>query len=492
MDLRRYQKQLTKKLQEGFAEQTKVCLQLVTGSGKTILFSHFAKSHIEQGHNVLILAHREELVNQAVAKLKIIIPDIPIGIIKAVTPANYEARIQVASVQSLTRRLANIDSTFFNLVIIDEAHHAVANTYTRILNHFSTATLLGVTATPCRLDGKGLDKVFDHLVSADAEGIDMSFLMRNKYLCTFRAYAAPRAMITEGVKKVGGDYDLKGLAEKNDAVTLSGDLIETYRQRGKDGSCIVFAINCDHSRTIVDEYRAAGYTAAHLDGKTPKDERRDILRKFIAGEIRILSNVGLFDEGFDVPSASVVQICRPTSSVTKHLQIIGRVLRRDGNKVAIIIDHTNNLINLGLPTRKREWTLAGFDRKQRDKYKAVKRDDGSIVEKQNIEHEEVKLKRIKNEKKQAEDRLNDGRYVLSELIKTKEAKGYKPGWLYYQLAEIKPSLDIWYEAAKYLDYKPTWAEINYVKATEEKVNIKPSSRPVRTRLDAPKASFVNG
>lgn len=490
MELRRYQKQLTNKIHKAFDTYNKICFQLPTGGGKTIIFTHIAKKYHDNNHHVLILAHREELVFQACEKLRVVIPDVEIGVIKAGEKPNYSAPIQVASVQTLTRRLDNFEPNFFNLIIVDEAHHGIASGYLRVLEHFTDAQVLGVTATPSRLDGKGLKKVFEHLVSADDEGVSVSFLMRNKYLSSYRAYAAPTQMNIAGVKTVAGDYDVKQIVEQNNAVVLSGNLIKSYEKYGKGGKCIVFAVNCDHSKTIVEEYIKAGYSAAHLDGKTPKEERREVLDKFRNGEIQILSNVGLFDEGFDLPSAKVVQIARPTKSLTKHLQIIGRVLRRDGNSVAIIIDHTNNLETLGLPVRKRKWTLDGVDKKKNDMYKTVKREDGSLVEKLNIEHEEVKLRRIVQERLTKSKLYEKQMSALTSYVQQMKSNSYKKGWLYYRIKELNPILDVWYEAAEVLDYSPKWGEYKFLEVNGVNVEMIDSRKTLKELLEVTNKKYL--
>ena len=464
MKLRRYQKQLTDKILTTLETENRLCFQLPTGGGKTVIFSHIAKHYLDNNHHVLLLAHREELIYQAFEKLTLIVPDVKIGIIKSGEKADYDAPIQIASVQSLTRRLANLPSDYFNLIICDESHHATSNTYLKIFDHFSTAKLLGVTATPSRLDGKGLNKVFDSLLCADDEGVNVSFLIRNKYLASFRAYAAPKQMNIKNVRSLAGDYDMKEVAEKNNAIKLSGDLVNSYRKLGKNGKCIVFAINCEHSRVIVETYNKAGYVAAHLDGTTPKEERRKVLQKFRNGEIQILSNVGLFDEGFDLPSANVVQIARPTKSLNKHLQIIGRVLRRDGNNVAIIIDHTNNIETLGLPTRKRKWSLNGICKRTNSMVKTVKRKDGSLIEALNVEHEEVKLRRVRHEEKVKQTLFEQQREMFERLVETMEKRNYKRGWLFYRLKDMNPMYEIWQLAAEQLGYYDTWAKHKFLES----------------------------
>lgn len=348
--------------------RSRVLLQLPTGGGKTVVFASVAEDFTVHGERVLVLAHRKELIDQAAAKLRAI-ADCPTGVIKSGVKPDYKAPIQVASVQSLASRMEFIAPP--DLIIIDEAHHATAKTYRRILDAFPDAFQLGVTATPCRVDGTGFKDLFDVLVT----GPTVSDLIDQGHLSPYRLFAAPSLMRTRGARRAGGDYRADDVAELNPVVELSGNLISNYMQHCPGKRCIVFAVNVEHSRAIAVRYNQAGIPAAHLDGESSPERRAATLAAFARGELLVLSNVGLFTEGFDLPALDAVQIARPTKSLGLWLQMLGRVLRPSpGKDCAVILDHTANWIDLGLPTADMGWSLDGVEIKER-----AKRPDGDYI-----------------------------------------------------------------------------------------------------------------
>jgi superfamily II DNA or RNA helicase/biotin operon repressor len=352
--LRDYQQSLVQKIYEAWADgKKKVIAQLPVGAGKTICFAQIAKDFALKKEGVLVLAHRQELIEQATAKI-IEATGLEVGIIKNGVKPNYSAPIQVASVQSLGSRLSHLGS--IGLVICDEAHHSVAKSWRSILSHFPDQYILGVTATPIRLDGSGFIDQYDVLI----QGASVQQLMGGGVLSQYKLYAAPQAMSTESVKKQNGDYSISDLAKQNNIIELSGHLIESYRRHANRLQAVVFAINIEHSKAIADRYKQEGITAAHLDGKTPAKERSETIAAFRRGEIKILTNCNLFDEGFDLPSLGCVQIARPTQSLSKYMQMLGRGARSfEGKEYAIYIDHTQNYLIHGLPDASREWSLDG-------------------------------------------------------------------------------------------------------------------------------------
>jgi DNA-binding CsgD family transcriptional regulator len=243
-----------------------------------------------------------------------------------------------------------------SLVVCDEAQHSIAKSWRAILSQFPNQYILGVTATPVRLDGSGFIDQYDILI----QGASVSELISSGVLSNYRLYAAPTAMDTTSVKKQGGDYSISELAERNSVIELSGHLIDSYRRHADGLQAIVFAINVEHSKAIADRYNQAGITAAHLDGRTPDKVRAETIAAFRRGEIRVLANCNLFDEGFDLPSLGCVQIARPTQSLGKYLQMLGRGARPEkGKDCAIYIDHTQNYLIHGLPDADRAWSLDG-------------------------------------------------------------------------------------------------------------------------------------
>jgi superfamily II DNA or RNA helicase len=352
ISLRPYQVELKEKCLDAL-DKNRVLLQLPTGGGKTIVFASVAEDFIVHGERVLVLAHRQELITQAADKLRAV-AGCPVGIVKAGIPSDFSAPIQVASVQSMRSRLRCLHKP--DLIIIDEAHHSTAASYRRVLESFPEAFQLGVTATPCRADGSGFDGLFDVMV----HGPTVQDLINEGHLSPYRLFANPEPMKTKGARSNAGDYRSTDLAGLNPVVTLSGNLVSSYRQHCPGKRCIVFAVNVEHSRAIADRYTQSGIPAAHLDGESSSDYRAATLAAFAAGELLVLSNVGLFTEGFDLPALDAVQIARPTKSLGLWLQMLGRALRpAPGKDYAVLIDHTDNWQLLGLPTAPMEWSLAG-------------------------------------------------------------------------------------------------------------------------------------
>ncbi|MCH2247904.1 MAG: DEAD/DEAH box helicase [Crocosphaera sp.] len=484
--LRDYQTSLIHNIyQEWKNGKTKVIAQLPTGAGKTICFAVIAKEFLLREEKVIVLAHREELVLQAADKLRNVTEQ-EVGIIKSKYKPNYLLPIQVASVQSLVRRTSMIEKV--GLIIIDEAHHSTASTYRKILERYPKAYQLGVTATPIRLDGVGFKDLFDQLVC----GATIKELIKQNYLSSFKLYADPHPMKTKGVKIAQGDYSIKGLEEANSIVELSGNLIKSYLKYARGKRCIVFAISVEHSKIIADRYNQAGISAYHLDGKTADLERREAMEKFRKGEFLVLTNCQLFDEGLDIPGLEAVQIAKPTRSLTRWLQMVGRALRPMKNKkYAIILDHTKNWAIHGLPNREREWSLNGVE--ENEKVEAVKNSLGEIIEQPIIIQEtERNLEQI--EDIQSENKKNKNNYKFSKadikndedkiwlqryeaLVYEQRVKNHSKGWIFHQLKMMEPPLFIWEEYAKLRDYNLKWANYQFEEQqkSQNKFNLECSS-----------------
>ncbi|MEL4896694.1 DEAD/DEAH box helicase [Crocosphaera sp. Alani8] len=480
--LRDYQVQLIQEIYQHWKNgQTKVLAQLPTGAGKTICFAAIASEFACRGEKVIILAHREELVLQAADKLRTVTGQ-QVGIIKAKYKPNYSLIVQVASVLSLVRRQSVIDKV--GLIIIDEAHHSTAKTYRQIIERYPDAYQLGVTATPIRLDGVGFRDLFDELVC----GLTIKELIQQKYLSRFRLYADPNPMSTKGVRMAQGDFSVKGLEKANNLIQLSGQLIESYRKQAPGLRCLVFAINVNHSQLIAERYNQAGIPARHLDGTTPTPLRQDILEQFRRGDILVLTNCQLFDEGLDIPALEAVQVAKPTKSLTKWLQMVGRVLRPQENKdYALILDHTKNWAIHGLPTRERIWTLDGVEdtkksQTKRDSHGVVTEEEITVTETDTpLTHIDETLepqttstpiapspsqKMINLFEKMAESNpptstpspeLSQWEKNYYYLLSEQRQNDYSVGWIYYRLKEVNPPLSIWQKYAQLRGYHPKWA-----------------------------------
>lgn len=349
--LRDYQETLIQQTEAHWhAGRRRVKLQLATGAGKTVLFSAVAREFTNKGERVMVLAHREELLFQAQEKLAGVTGQ-PVGIIKAGCPSDPSKLIQVASIQTLARRQHLPDAA---LVICDESHHSAARSYIKIFDHYQSAYILGVTATPARIDGQGFKFLYDALLL----GPSVTELIQAGHLCRFKLFASQNAIKTSGVRTTGGDFNARDLSEAVNTSLVMGDLIETWQKHALGKKTVVFAVNVAHSLAIATAYIEAGIPAEHLDGETPPTERANILERFRTGETLVLTNCGIISEGFDVPTIEAVQCVRPTKSLILWLQMLGRSLRPSpGKDHAILVDHTQNWIFHGLPDEEREWSL---------------------------------------------------------------------------------------------------------------------------------------
>lgn len=350
MQLRRYQEQAIEDLRSAMRQGAKApLLCLPTGGGKTVILATIAAQAAAKGRHVLILVHRRELIYQTASKLQW--AGLDHGIIAAGHPASNHP-VQVASVQTLVRRLSRM-AWQPSLVIIDEAHHAAAGSWRQILEHWPDAYRLGVTATPCRLDGRGLSEAFDHLVM----GPSVADLVFWGFLSAARIYAPPVVADLSGIRRRAGDYANDQAAAAMDRPTVTGDAIAHYQRLAGGQQAIAFCCNVAHAVSVCDAFKTAGISAALLLGNT--QDRDAVVAQYAASVIRVLVTVDVVSEGFDVPAASCAILLRPTQSLGLYLQQVGRVLRpAPGKPHALVLDHVGNVTRHGFPDDPREWSLA--------------------------------------------------------------------------------------------------------------------------------------
>lgn len=305
------------------------------------------------------MVHRRELVTQSSRTFDKV--GIAHGIISAGFSPDPRQLVQIASVQTLARRLDGVPSP--DMIVWDECHHIASESWAQIFSRFPDAIHIGLTATPCRLDGRGLGDWFDEIV----EGPTTAWLIENGFLSPYRLYA-PSTPDMAGAKSRAGDWATSDVADRMDKPGITGDAIQHYRRLCNGARAIVFAANIEHSQHVASQFQQAGYPAAHLDGKTDRAERDRLLTDFAAGRIRIISNVDLFGEGFDVPSIEAAILLRPTQSTGLYLQQVGRALRTsEGKERAIILDHAGNALRHGLPDEVREWNLDAKAKTKRER-----------------------------------------------------------------------------------------------------------------------------
>lgn len=357
MRLREYQDRAVSDIEAAFKETRRVLLELPTGGGKTTIFSEIARRAVEAGERVFVLAHRRELIDQAAARLRRF--GMKPGLIISGERITLDAQVQVGSIQTLIRRLHTFDAP--DLIIVDEAHRAVAASYETILTHYPFARVLGLTATPCRLDGKGRKEAFGRLVEGPSieDLIGLGFLMRPV------VYSASIPDLT-GIKTRAGDYAADQLAAALDRSTIFGDAVRSYSTLTSDRSAIAFCANVNHARKTADAFIAAGIPAEVLTGDAAPADRAAILARPRSGETKVCATVDVLTEGFDFEALEVVILLRPTKSMALYLQMCGRVLRvADGKAEAVVLDHSGNTLRHGLVEEAREWSLAGIEDKAR-------------------------------------------------------------------------------------------------------------------------------
>lgn len=360
--LRDYQNESVEAVRDAYRDAYRSpLLVLPTGGGKTVVFSYITEQMDKNGKRVYILVHRQELLYQTSKKLS------EFGVTHGIISPGHSMtgdRVQVASVQTLVRRLERYPSS--DLLIVDEAHHAGAGTWSKILSHYSNSKILGVTATPIRMDGKGLGVdcggFFDTLV----EGPTTASLIQQGYLSEPIVFAPPSGIDFNNIPKRGGDFDKKILAERTDKPKITGCAIEHYSKLCPGVPAICFCVSIAHAEHVAAEFRAAGWAAESLDGTMSDSVRKARINSLASGQIKVLTSCDIISEGTDIPVVGAAILLRATKSLGLYLQQVGRALRvYPGKKNAYILDHVGNCFVHGLPDEIRSWSLHGL--KQRGK-----------------------------------------------------------------------------------------------------------------------------
>jgi len=341
-------------------KKTRILIVAPTGAGKTIMFAAIAHFADKKNSRTLAIMHRRELVLQTLDKYKRLgISAEKIGIHCSNHPdRNDDAPHQIATVQTLQRR--KIPPA--DILVVDEAHHVMAESYQKILQACPSAMVLGFTATPIRNDKKGLGDLFDVLICSAKP----SELIQQGYLVKSTVLSHSRKPDLSGVHTRLGEYVQSELEQAVSHRELIGDLVEFYKKHGQNQRAICFAVTIEHSKKIVHQFVQAGISAEHVDAKTPQAERDAIFARLREGKTRMVSNVFVASEGWDLPSCKVLICARPTQSLAVWIQMAGRVLRVDDTssvpakeQKAIILDHTANCERFGMPDYDWPWTLEG-------------------------------------------------------------------------------------------------------------------------------------
>lgn len=338
-------------------EHNSVLVQSPTGSGKTALSAYMVGGAIKKGMRSFFICHRIELIEQTAKTFDLV--GIPYGIIAAGISPNPFQPVQICSIDTLKSRVDKIAPPDF--CVWDEAHHNIAAGWAKVHDRYSNAKHIGLTATPERLDGKGLKKNF----SAMVKGPTVQWLIENGWLSDYKAFA-PNKPDLGAVHTTMGDYDKKELALVMDTNTITGDAITHYQRLARDKRAVAFCVNIKHSTNVAAQFRNAGIMAVHIDGTMRRQDRKAAIDAFRAGTIKVICNVNLIGEGFDLPAIESAILLRPTQSLSLYLQYVGRALR-PGKPHAIILDHAGNILRHGLPDDERDWSLEGHNRKKSKK-----------------------------------------------------------------------------------------------------------------------------
>jgi len=323
------------------------------------MFSYLAREVTARNKRVLILAHRQELLEQIGSTLAQF--GIEHGFIAPMRTYYRLYKTQVASVISAARRAERGDLSEPDIIIIDEAHHVVAGSmFHRVIGRFPRAKIIGVTATPCRLSGEALGEIFDRLIL----GPSVRELISQKYLCDFKIYAPP-GITTAGLHTRAGDYVREELSALIDKPSITGNAINEYKKLADGKRAVVFCVSVDHATNVATQFKEAGYRASAIHGSMSRANRAELIDNFKSGKTQIVTSCDILGEGFDLPAIECAIMLRPTKSLALWIQQSGRALRPSpGKELAVILDHAGNTLRHGFPDEERDWSLDGGLRKR--------------------------------------------------------------------------------------------------------------------------------
>ena len=392
MKLFDYQKDMAMRIEKAFRLYRSVMAQMPTGTGKTVVLASVVESFLGEHplKSVWIVAHRRELVSQIQETIERVfsnrLAEKEDGssdnlIEKPLDSSLFTLRsslIKAMSIQWLARHYDEIGEEP-GMIVIDEAHHALAKTYKEMWDRFPKAKFLGLTATPCRLNGKGFIDLFDVLVQSWSvpEFISKGRLATYDFVSIKSNGVTQRLIDSLQKRGADGDYQNKEMDMLLNKRPSIERLYRSFEEYGKDRKGIVYAINISHAKKIVELYQEHGIKAVAIDSKTPAAERQADIEAFKKGDIQVLVNVDIFSEGFDCPDVEFVQLARPTLSLAKYLQMVGRGLRvAKGKKCCVIIDNVGLYRVFGLPSQIWDWkaTFEGRLKYSRKKETTKERD----------------------------------------------------------------------------------------------------------------------
>ena len=352
MTLRDYQERDLDAVRAAFREHRAVLLVQPTGAGKGTLASYIVQSATAKGKRTLFTVGRRALVHDMAGRLERL--GIRFGVIMGTDPRRDDTLpVQVASIDTLRRRET---LPLADLIVVDEAHGAVSPGYKAVLDRYPEARILGLTATPIRLDQRGLGEMFEAMVV----GPSVETLISQGWLVPSQTFAGPVPDVST-VTSTAGDFNQRQLAEVCDRKNLVGDIVTTWQRLASDRKTVSFGVNQHHAQSIAESFRSAGVECAYVDADTPDDERDRIWKDLDFGGLRVVSSVGVISLGWDHPIVSCCILARPTESKQLHLQQLGRGCRPYPGKSSLrALDHAGNTHRHGFYEEPREWTLSGL------------------------------------------------------------------------------------------------------------------------------------
>jgi superfamily II DNA or RNA helicase len=450
MELRDYQTKLVDDVRQQIRlGQTRILILLPTGGGKTAIASYIISRTVKRGNRAMMTAHRSEIISQTGKTMKEF--NVPYGLIQAGEKMNLKQPMQVASILTLRNRLDKIPVP--KILVIDESQHLVSRTWKEVADYYSErgTIILGLSATPKRLSGESLSSCFDVMV----QGPSIKELINMGALSKFKYFAPSVGIDTSTIHIKCGDFDKGELEIAVNKKAITGDVIAHYNRLIPGKRAIVFCVSVAHAKSVAGDFNESGIAAEFVEGTMPKEARKSAIQRFRNGETLVLTNIAIAAEGVDIPSVEAVILLRPTMSESLFLQQVGRALRIDPNnmgKVAVVLDHVNNVQRHNLPDAPRQWTLDGTTSRRRDepsigvrvcpmcygclkpapvcpycgyKFEVTRR--MLAEEKGELKEFDAELLEIAKRKKRIE--LNCCK-TIADLKQFAEENGYKSGWVY--------------------------------------------------------------
>ena len=454
--LRDYQQETVDNIYQSMKQgNRRIIVQQPPRTGKTVIMAEIARKTTDKGNRVMFIIHRKEVLAQAKATFEQ--QNVNMGL------------ATMGMVQTLTRRVNKLTEP--QLILIDEAHHAISNSYRRIIDTFPNAYILYFTATPIRTCQDQLDQIADDIIV----GKSIKWLTQHHFLAPFHYYGLGDIDRSK-LRKQNGDYSSQSMDE---AIShqIYGHIVQQYQRLANDKQAVVYCHSIESAKKVTEQFTQAGITAAEIDGDTDTKARDRLVQKFRNQELTILANVNLFTEGVDLPNVDCVIMARPTSSLALYLQFSMRCLNPREGKTAVIIDHVDNFLNFGLPSSDRNWSeaivtkdkrktksntdngpaiaqcnycfgtfyrdqakdnccpLCGHELREENKdYKIVNVDLQEIKENQAVKHRKEMIKKILDDQVMANvaDKSPGQLHTLKELQAYAKLHNYSAGWAWHQ------------------------------------------------------------